>query len=79
MANNMEKKSKEMTTLNSGFPFQPLRAIKDWWESLPPWGRAMFSTVGLLGITYLTHDALDHGLTPNIKIANILEFTTKPK
>lgn len=79
MANNMEKKSKEMTTQNGGFAFHPIRAIKGWWESLPPWGRTLVSLAGIGAGAYVTHDAMDHGLIPDIKIANILEFTTKPK
>jgi len=79
MANNLEKKSNTEITTPDNKGFHPIQAVKDWWFSLPPWGRALFSLGGLGAGTFIAHDAMEHDLIPDIKIGKIFELTMRPK
>lgn len=78
MTSNMENMSAGITEHSQGFLYHLGQIARDWWKSLPPWGRTIVSLGVIASGTYMVHDALEHDCRPEIKIGNVLEMTMSP-
>ena len=74
MKDNLEIQSTELSSRSHGFR----NSIKNWWVSLPPWGRTLISGLGIGGLVFLTHDAFEHDYIPSIRVGSVeLSMTSK--
>lgn len=74
----MENVSTGITEHNHGVLYRLKQAVRNAWNSLPPWGRTVVSVVFIGSGTYIIHDALEHNCRPEIRIGNVLEVTMSP-